>query len=323
MTIATLATMVLAALLAAPHLQAADPARAAAAQAAAVTIVHPQPTLAHATPTHVVVVPGQTEKDRQVEALLDTPLPAEGIRLEEKSLHDLASLLRDVPGVDVTFDAKSLEGFDLDKPVFSGPSAGPTYRRMLRAWLDQNDITFGVSDGRVVVMTKEAAAGHLAVVIYPLPTDCVPTELCDLIQRIIRPTTWDAQGGPGSIVFVPHANALFVLQTHDVHEELRDLLRDGFDRDLGPSSARGNPEMRRRAVRAHSITDATIRRTLEETLVELCNDHLGPDADPSATVRTVGELLLVESSSRPFQVHATELIRAVVGIEVAEPTVFP
>lgn len=319
MTIATPLTMVLVALVAIADLEAADPADVSSTSAASTMIVHPQPKLSHATPTYTVTVPGHGEQDRRVESLLDTPLPAGGFTFEGESLKDLASLLRERLGIDVAFDRKSLEGFDLEEPACIGASAGSTYRHMLRACLRGDDLTYHVVDGRILITTAEGAAMRQTIVVYPLPTDCVPAELCDLIQRVIQPTKWDLQGGPGSIVFVPHANSLIVLQTQDVHEELQDLLRNGFDQDLGPTPVPGKVDTRPRAVRAHAVPDATIRRELEETLVDICNAHLGPDADPSATLRAVGELLIVESSSRPFQVHATEMIRAIVGIEVAKP----
>jgi hypothetical protein len=319
MTVALTTTTLVAALVATAKLDAAAAAPAQDEQSVATMVVHPQPKLAHATPTYLVTVPGHSDKERQVESLLDTQLPAGGLAFEGKSLNDLASLLRERLGIDVTLDRKSLEGFDVEAPVFSGPSMGATYRQMLRAWLRTCDLAYCVEDGGLRVLTVDAAALHPTIAVYPIPTDCDPSELCALIQRVIQPTQWDAQGGPGSISFVTHANALVVSQTQEVHEEVQDLLRNGFDQDLGPTPTPGKTEKQARAVRAHAVPDATIRQELEKTLVEICNAHLGPDADPSATVRTVGDLLLVESSSRPFQVHATEMIRAIVGIEVAKP----
>jgi len=319
LTVALTATTLVAALMATAALDASAAPSAQDERNAPTMVVHPQPKLAHATPTYAVTVPGHSDKERQVEALLDTPLPAGGIAFDGKSLNDLASLLRERLGIGVTLDRKSLEGLDADAPEFSGPSVGTTHRQMLRAWLRTCGLTYKVEDGGLRILTVDAAASQPTIVIYPLPTDCVPGELCELIQRVVQPTQWDAQGGPGSISFVTQANALVVSQTQDVHAEVQDLLRNGFDQDLGPTPTPGNTEKQARAVRAHAVPDATIRRELEKTLTEICNAHLGPDADPSATVRTVGDLLLVESSSRPFQVHATEMIRAIVGIEVAKP----
>ena len=48
----------------------------------------------------------------------------------------------------------------------------------------------------------------------------------------------------------------------------------------------------------------------------LCNQALGPAGDPTATVTRIGgDRLVVQSASRPFQIYAAELIRAVNGVE--------
>ncbi|MFM7242846.1 MAG: hypothetical protein ACKO40_01550 [Planctomycetaceae bacterium] len=181
MTIATLLTTVLAALVVMSDLEAAGQAAEPFPAAAATVVVHPQPNVTHATPTYAVTVPGHTEQDRRVESLLDTPLPAGGFTAEGTSLQELASLLKERLGIDVTFDTKSLEGFDREDPAFSGPPVGATYRHMLRAWLRSADLAYQVVDGGVLVTTREGAALHQAIAVYPLPTDCMPTELCNLI----------------------------------------------------------------------------------------------------------------------------------------------
>lgn len=316
MRIASQSRVALAGLLAMSSYAAADVPVAPSAPEATTRVVHPQPTLAHATWTYTITVPGHSEQDRRVDSLLDTPLPAEGIPHDGKSLDDLAALLRDRLGIPVTLDMRSLDGFDGTSPIFSGSAIGGTYRQMLRAVLRSQGLAYRIEDGGIRIMTAETAERRVFTVLYPLPTACNPIDLHALIERVVQPTTWDAMGGPGSISFAVQANSLAVSQTQDVHEELGDLLRKGFDQDLGPPSAIGQEGKKPRAVRAHAVPDAAVRRELEATLVDLCNAHLGPDADPSATVRVVSDTLLVESSSRPFQVHAAEMIRAIVGIEL-------
>lgn len=45
-------------------------------------------------------------------------------------------------------------------------------------------------------------------------------DLIDLIQTTIAPSSWDVNGGPGSIVYWPLGQALVVRQTSEVHEDL-------------------------------------------------------------------------------------------------------
>jgi hypothetical protein len=49
-------------------------------------------------------------------------------------------------------------------------------------------------------------------------------ELADLIQRTIAPSTWDVNGGPGTIRYWRPGPALVVRQTSDVHGDVSDFL---------------------------------------------------------------------------------------------------
>lgn len=49
-------------------------------------------------------------------------------------------------------------------------------------------------------------------------------QLVELIQRTIAPSTWDVNGGPGTIDYWSPGHALVVRQTSDVHGDVADLL---------------------------------------------------------------------------------------------------
>ncbi|UCE88582.1 MAG: hypothetical protein JSW10_09600 [Pseudomonadota bacterium] len=49
-------------------------------------------------------------------------------------------------------------------------------------------------------------------------------ELVELIYRTIAPTTWDVNGGPGSIYYWQPGRALIVRQMGTVHQQLGDAL---------------------------------------------------------------------------------------------------
>jgi hypothetical protein len=50
-------------------------------------------------------------------------------------------------------------------------------------------------------------------------------ELVDLIQSVIAPSSWDINGGPGSIYYWRPFHALVVRQTGEVHEEIGGTLQ--------------------------------------------------------------------------------------------------
>jgi hypothetical protein len=48
--------------------------------------------------------------------------------------------------------------------------------------------------------------------------------LVDLIQTVVRPQSWDVQGGPGSIFYWYPGKALVIRQTDEIHEEILGVL---------------------------------------------------------------------------------------------------
>ena len=49
-------------------------------------------------------------------------------------------------------------------------------------------------------------------------------QLVDLIRRTIAPSTWDVNGGPGTMYYWRPGRALVIRQTSEVHEDIADLL---------------------------------------------------------------------------------------------------
>lgn len=50
-------------------------------------------------------------------------------------------------------------------------------------------------------------------------------QLVDLIQQVIAPTSWEVNGGPGTIYYWRPVHAMVVRQTDEVHENIADLLQ--------------------------------------------------------------------------------------------------
>jgi hypothetical protein len=65
-----------------------------------------------------------------------------------------------------------------------------------------------------------------------LPNDDYGQQLVDLIQRTIAPSSWDVNGGLGTIYYWRPGRALVVRQTGAVHDEMGDVL--GQLRNAGP-----------------------------------------------------------------------------------------
>ena len=49
-------------------------------------------------------------------------------------------------------------------------------------------------------------------------------QLVELIERVVSPTFWESQGGPGTVRYFAMQRVLVVRATSDVHQQLKDLL---------------------------------------------------------------------------------------------------
>jgi hypothetical protein len=71
---------------------------------------------------------------------------------------------------------------------------------------------------------RAAAAGTALRGWGGLPADN-GEQLVDLIRRTIAPSTWDVNGGPGTMYYWRPGRALVIRQTREVHEDIADLLQ--------------------------------------------------------------------------------------------------
>lgn len=280
---------------------------------------HPQPSLRHATPRYeaTYAVP---PADAALLRRLEEPLPPGGIRLPENAtLLDLEDWLSQQAKVRVRIAWRALEdaGLEAETPLETTRVEGGGLRASLRALLDDIDLATIVEHGTLLVTTAEAAEETLTVGFYPLPTQVDAGNLqtlIDLIQSSVAADTWDTVGGPGAIRAAEDANTLAISQTQEVHAEILTLMRSEFDADL---VSEGGPAGQI-PTRVHRVRDAALATELAMALVALCNQALGPAGDPTATVTRIGgDRLVVQSASRPFQIYAAEIIRAVNGVEGA------
>ena len=150
----------------------------------------------------------------------------------ETPLVDVIANLKAKFHIEIQIDRHSLDemGIAVDSPVtfsLSGVSAESALNLLLR----DLDLTFMVKDDVLLVLHEETEQCHLQIKVHPVGDliDGDPKKLkklAGLITTSLVPTTWDAVGGPASMVPCHNAGleVLVVSQTWNVHREIDRLL---------------------------------------------------------------------------------------------------
>lgn len=77
------------------------------------------------------------------------------------------------------------------------------------------------------VLAQQGLGGPVGAVAagaaQPFPPDYGP-QLADLIQTVVAPSTWERNGGPGSIYYYRPRQVLVIRQTGQVHEDIGDVV---------------------------------------------------------------------------------------------------
>lgn len=278
-------------------------------------IVHPAPQIRHATTEYRATFPGFNPLELQILAVLD--LPVRDWEFNESPLRDVARVIERQFQIPVEIDRRRLEdfGLDIDTPVAFWAS-DVSLRSALNRVLDPLDLAYLIENEVLLITTREKAEEHFVVGLYPLPACAVHDELVALIQSTVAADSWDVVGGPGAIRPLVSANELAISQTMDVHEEIQAFV-SSLDAALIPEKkAAGVVPMR-----AYSIRNPQVLADLATQLPALCSAALGEATDAAARVYPLGGMLIVQSASRPFQIYAAEVVRAVNGVEIAEEEV--
>jgi hypothetical protein len=265
----------------------------------------------------------------RIDAALAKVADADSTNFIETPLRDVVAQFRGWLQVPVVLDHKGLEdaGLDLDTPVtFTGQ--GTTARAALRQLLADLDLTWMVQGESLVVTTKEKAAEHLPIRLYPLPWSYSTQgaidfqSLIDVIQNTVGgPGAWADGGGNGAIRPLGEGGdaVLVVSQTAEVHDEIEVLLRGLHERALGEFGGPHDlPAAKTPTVRVHHVADEAVREDLAAKLAELCNAALPHGTDAQAKVTVVGECLAVQSLTPEFHALAGQLIRSVAGEQVKD-----
>lgn len=154
------------------------------------------------------------------------------VEFTDMPLTDCLAFVGEFTQVQFYVDRRQLTELGLspqDIPVTLSLHAVPA-SMVLDLMLDQagGEIAYYLRSGVLIVTQKNAINQELSV--YPVTLHgpdgerTTAKELSDLIMKTIGSGEWQDQGGSGNIV--PFQNMLIVLQTPDVHEQIRKLLLD-------------------------------------------------------------------------------------------------
>jgi hypothetical protein len=158
-------------------------------------------------------------------------------------LEDAAHQIQAITGLQIAIDQRALEeiGLSIDQPVSVSVSGVPL-RSFLNMLLRQLDLTYMTKDNVLTFTTIEAAEASLQTRIYWLEGtgrasgDYQP--IINAIQSTIVPDTWEALGGPSTIVPLGPAQgsrpAIIVSSIYQVHHEIEMLLKTMRRGHVGP-----------------------------------------------------------------------------------------
>ncbi len=175
------------------------------------------------------------DREAAIERALASPTQIDFV---ETPLQDVVDYLKDLHRIEIQIDIKVFKdtGMDPSTPI-SRNLKGISLRSALKLMLRDLDLAYVIQDEVLLITTPENAGTHLATKVYPVADLVVCRNgkgqlwddydtLSDAIRGTIQPTTWDENGGPGSIAgaSLGTAKVLIVSQTQDVHQQITDVL---------------------------------------------------------------------------------------------------
>jgi hypothetical protein len=174
-----------------------------------------------------------TEKEKAIIQALNSPVSVsfKGSRFEE-----VIKELERVSGQPILLDNPSLQEANVtyETPV-TLELKNVTFRTALRKVLADNGLTYIIRDQTIQVMTPIKAREQMTVRSYyigdllfvagftlppvfsQLQMAQTVAQLADLIQRTIDPSSWQINGGPGTITFYPPTMSLVIKQSAEMH----------------------------------------------------------------------------------------------------------
>jgi len=172
------------------------------------------------------------DKQHIERVLRDTPL---SVDFQEIPLHLAIHQLSEELGLSIRIDEPALaeEGVALNRPVAMRVESASA-KSVLDLMLHQVHLVWVIQDAQIVVTAERRGRNRLFWESYPID-DLLITEadyvderfsekLRCLIASTVAPKEWDEVGGAGSIAWDWDNQALTVLQTRDIQDDVRELL---------------------------------------------------------------------------------------------------
>ena len=163
----------------------------------------------------------------------------------ETPLSEVIDYLKDLHGIEIQLDTNALKGLGVaaDTPI-SKNLKGISLKSVLKLILEPLQLTYTIKNEVLLITSQEKVAADLTTIVYPvadlvLARDASGEEsadfdsLIELMTSTVKSSTWDAVGGPGSIAGFETNLSLTISQTQEVHEEIRDLLKQLRSADGG------------------------------------------------------------------------------------------
>jgi hypothetical protein len=195
--------------------------------------------------TPAPAVPEKLDANAQTRAKLEKLVDSEFVETPLSQVLDFYAHKLDVQFL---MDNKPMNdaGITSDTPVTFNLKNVPAEMILRRIFRDLGDITYYFDNGVIILTTQDEANCRLETQVYriddlmyspPVAKNKETTDiftkkpikvnydaLIDLVTSTVRPQTWDAVGGPGSIC--PYRGTLVISQTADVHQEIQKMLKD-------------------------------------------------------------------------------------------------
>ena len=159
------------------------------------------------------------------------------LEFQDTPLSDVIAWLKEYHGIEIQLDTRALSdvGIGTDTPITKNLK-GISLRSALNLMLKELNLAWTIEDEVLLITTPEEAESRLTTKVYDVadlvacrnskdnPWDDYDT-LIHMITTTIKPTSWDAEGGPGSIVgeSLSSAKVLVVCQTRDIHQRIAEL----------------------------------------------------------------------------------------------------
>jgi hypothetical protein len=182
----------------------------------------------------------ESKKQRAARARIERALEEDtSFEYIEETLADVIEDIAYRHEIPIVVDTVALEdyGIGTDNPITISLK-GVSLRSALTLMLKDLDLTFVISDEVMHVTTPEEAETKIITRFYEVsellpnvpssgygePAKSRGDVIIKLITTLVEPDTWDEVGGPGSIEFVDHLDALAISQMDDVLVKIDCLL---------------------------------------------------------------------------------------------------